>query len=66
MDDVEFWMEVVLIPFVGIFGIIVNMIAIYILTRPDMKSSINHILLGKFITGVAQSRDDSRTGYEGF
>ena len=34
----------------GSFGIVGNLVAIAILTRPDMKSSTNYILIGKMTT----------------
>jgi len=42
----EFWVPGVLLPVVGILGLIGNTISIFILSRPQMKSSINCLLIG--------------------
>ena len=46
-ETTNFWIKGVLTNIVGIFGLIGNIIAILILKKKSMKSSINYILLGK-------------------
>ncbi|XP_067643235.1 FMRFamide receptor [Eurosta solidaginis] len=47
-DDtrLEFWVCGVVLNIVGIFGIIGNIISMIILSRPQMRSSINYLLIG--------------------
>ena len=47
MDTTTFWIRGVFTNLVGILGLIGNVIAILILKKKSMKSSINYILLGK-------------------
>ena len=51
-DTMEFWVKGVFIGLVCIFGLIGNIIAIYILSKsilkPDNKSVTDRLLLGKF------------------
>ena len=51
-DTMEFWVKGVFIGLVGIFGLICNIIAIYILSKSilksDNKSFTERLLLGKF------------------
>ena len=47
IETTNFWIKGVLTNIVGIFGLIGNIIAILILKKKSMKSSINYILLGK-------------------
>ncbi|XP_054733452.1 FMRFamide receptor [Anastrepha obliqua] len=42
----EFWVCGVVLNIVGIFGIIGNVISMIILSRPQMRSSINYLLIG--------------------
>lgn len=46
MNFFEFWINGVLINFVGIFGIFGNILSMVILSRPQMRSSINYLLIG--------------------
>ena len=46
-DTFEFAVHGVLVSLVGVFGLVGNIISIVILSRPQMKSSINAILIGK-------------------
>ena len=46
-DTFEFVVHGVLVGLVGVFGLVGNIISIVILSRPQMKSSINAILIGK-------------------
>ena len=50
MSDFDFWVRGVFITIVGLFGVIGNIVAIYILSRPVMKSCISYILIGKYVT----------------
>ena len=45
-DTFEFIVHGVLVGIVGVFGLVGNIISIVILSRPQMKSSINAILIG--------------------
>ncbi|ALC43006.1 FR [Drosophila busckii] len=45
-NRIEFWVCGVLINIVGILGILGNVISMIILSRPQMRSSINYLLIG--------------------
>ena len=51
-ETTNFWIKGVLTSIVGIFGLIGNIIAILILKKKSMKSSINYILLGKNLNSI--------------
>ena len=51
-DTIEFWVRGVLIGCVGIFGLIGNTIAIYILSKLKLKSVTDRLFLGKFYVPV--------------
>ena len=51
-ETTNFWIKGVLTNIVGIFGLIGNIIAILILKKKSMKSSINYILLGKNLNSI--------------
>lgn len=42
----EFWSNGILLNFVGIFGVLGNILSMIILSRPQMRSSINYLLIG--------------------
>lgn len=42
----EFWSNGILLNLVGILGILGNVLSMIILSRPQMKSSINYLLIG--------------------
>jgi len=42
----EFWVPGVLLPTIGLLGLLGNAISIFILSRPQMRSSINCLLIG--------------------
>lgn len=42
----EFWISGVFLNIIGLFGIIGNIISMIILSRPQMRSSINYLLMG--------------------
>lgn len=46
MNLFQFWMNGVLLNIVGILGILGNILSMVILSRPQMRSSINYILIG--------------------
>ena len=52
-ETTNFWIKGVLTNIVGIFGLIGNIIAILILKKKSMKSSINYILLGKNLNSIS-------------
>ncbi|XP_030372787.1 FMRFamide receptor [Scaptodrosophila lebanonensis] len=45
-NRIEFWVSGILINFVGLLGILGNVISMIILSRPQMRSSINYLLIG--------------------
>ena len=47
MDDMEYIVKGVLVGFIGIFGLVCNIIAIHILKKQKVKSVNDIILLGK-------------------
>ena len=51
-DTMEFWVRGVLIGCFGIFGLIGNTIAIYILSKLKLKSVTDRLFLGKFYVPV--------------
>ena len=53
IETTNFWIKGVLTNIVGIFGLIGNIIAILILKKKSMKSSINYILLGKNLNSIS-------------
>jgi len=52
MDPLEFWVKGVLIAFVGIFGLIGNIIAVCVLMKPNLKSATDRILLALAINNA--------------
>jgi 7 transmembrane receptor (rhodopsin family) len=42
----EFWSNGILLNFVGVLGILGNILSMIILSRPQMRSSINYLLIG--------------------
>lgn len=42
----EFWTNGILLNFVGVLGILGNILSMIILSRPQMRSSINYLLIG--------------------
>lgn len=44
--EFEFWSNGILLNFVGFFGVLGNILSMIILSRPQMKSSINYLLIG--------------------
>jgi hypothetical protein len=46
LDRFEFWSNGVLLNLVGVLGILGNILSMIILSRPQMRSSINYLLIG--------------------
>jgi hypothetical protein len=46
MNQFEFWINGVLLNLVGVLGILGNILSMVILSRPQMRSSINYLLIG--------------------
>lgn len=44
--EFEFWSNGILLNFVGFFGVLGNILSMIILSRPQMRSSINYLLIG--------------------
>ncbi|CAD7087539.1 unnamed protein product [Hermetia illucens] len=46
LTEFEFWVSGVILNFVGLLGILGNILSMVILSRPQMRSSINYLLIG--------------------